>query len=256
MTQDHPRPFVLETLKARSLHFSASQAQSRMLLARPDALDMEYTRLMMGFLLFNGEPADIGMVGLGGGSLAKFCHRYLPQARIAVAEINPHVVALRHAFQVPPDGPRLAVLTGDGAEFVRNAGSAFDALLVDGFDTHGMPAQLCSQAFYDQCAQALRPDGVLVLNLDRADRQFDTCLARIRQAFGGGEEVLPVTSHDGNNGIVFACKGRRMAGLAGGMPRRPGGVAPEAWAQLAPGFARIATALREQRGWLKPAGSG
>lgn len=251
----HPRPFILETAKVRSLHFSASQAQSRMRLAHPDALDMEYTRLMMGFLLFHSQPADIGMVGLGGGSLAKFCWRYLPEARIAVVEINPHVVALRHEFQVPPDDARLSVLTGDGAEFVRNAENRFDALLVDGFDTSGMPAQLSSQPFYDQCARALRPEGFLVLNLDRADRQFDACIARVRQSFGR-DEVLLVTSHDGNNGIVLACKGQRMARPATAALRRPPALAPEAWTQLAPAFTRVAAALREQRGWLTPAGVG
>ena len=43
------------------------------------------------------------MIGLGGGSLAKFCHHYLPETRITVVEINPHVIAMRRHFQVPDD---------------------------------------------------------------------------------------------------------------------------------------------------------
>ena len=46
---------------------------------------------MMGFLLFKPEPGNIAMIGLGGGSLAKFCHRDLPRSRIQAIEINPHV---------------------------------------------------------------------------------------------------------------------------------------------------------------------
>ncbi|MDE8344502.1 MAG: hypothetical protein POG24_11875, partial [Acidocella sp.] len=65
----------------------------------PCALDLEYSRTMMGFLLFKPEPKHIAMVGLGGGSLAKFCHRYLPATRIEVVEINPHVLALRDEFR-------------------------------------------------------------------------------------------------------------------------------------------------------------
>ena len=35
------------------------------------------------------------MIGLGGGSLVRFCHRHLPHSRMTVVEINPAVVALR-----------------------------------------------------------------------------------------------------------------------------------------------------------------
>src|SRR5437016_2304602 len=90
----HVKPFVYDSLNSRALHFSISEIQSRMQLKSPHALDLEYTRTMMAFLLFNPEPSSISMIGLGGGSLAKFCHRYLPQARIQVVEINPHVIAL------------------------------------------------------------------------------------------------------------------------------------------------------------------
>ncbi|HSV52762.1 MAG TPA: transferase [Burkholderiaceae bacterium] len=250
----HPRPFILETDKSKSLHFSANQAQSRMSVARPDALNMEYTRLMMGFLLFNSQPEELGLIGLGGGSLAKFCYRYLSGTRIVAVEINPHVVAVRDEFQVPRDDERFSVVLGDGADLVRAAREKFDALLVDGFDVHGMPAQLSSQDFYGHCFAALKPDGFLVLNLDRADRQFETCIERVRNSFGK-DEVLLVIGNDGNNGIVFACKGQRMARHAIGTLRRPATLAPEAWTQLTPGFTRVAAALREQRGWLTPAGS-
>lgn len=71
--------------------------QSPRALGQPDALDVENTRAMMGFLLFNRMPDTLAMVGLGGGSLAKFCHRHLPCTRITVVEINPrrHCAARR-----------------------------------------------------------------------------------------------------------------------------------------------------------------
>jgi spermidine synthase len=57
---------------------------------------------MMGFLLFRHEPREILMFGLGGGSLAKYCHRHLPAARIRV-EIDSDVIAFRDQFAVPPN---------------------------------------------------------------------------------------------------------------------------------------------------------
>ena len=78
----------------------------------PHALDLQYTRTMTGFLSFKPKPRHIGMIGLGGGSLAKFCHRYLPSARIEIVEINPHVLALRDEFWIPPDDARLTIRLG------------------------------------------------------------------------------------------------------------------------------------------------
>jgi hypothetical protein len=39
------------------------------------------------------------LIGLGGGSLVKYCYRNLPGTRIVVIEIDPEVIALRNANQ-------------------------------------------------------------------------------------------------------------------------------------------------------------
>jgi len=105
--------------------------------SRPDELELDYTKIMMGFLLLNHRPRHIAMIGLGGGSLAKFCYRNLPDTRITVLEINPHVIALRQEFLVPDDNERFQVIEADGADFVRDADPEFDVLLVDGYDPQG-----------------------------------------------------------------------------------------------------------------------
>lgn len=157
LSLQYVKPFVLEDGAARSLHFTRGELQSRMLKRRPWYLDVDYTRTMMGFLLFHPAPAHIGMIGLGGGSLAKFCHRQLAHTRMTVLEINPHVIALRREFQVPDDDERFQVIAADGAAFVQTCAPGFDVLLVDGFDHDGQPAALCSARFYDDCLAALSP---------------------------------------------------------------------------------------------------
>jgi spermidine synthase len=138
----HVKPFVYETLTSKALHFSICQTQSRMDLRDPHALDLEYTRTMMAFLLFAPQARDIEMIGLGGGSLAKFCHRHLPDTRIHVVEINPHVIALRDVFHVPEDSERFRVIAGDGAQYVRAGAERCDVLMVDGFDRIGQASSL------------------------------------------------------------------------------------------------------------------
>ena len=242
--QHFVKPYVHETLDTRALHFSISEIQSRMQVQHPHALDLAYTRTMMAFLLFVPRPAAVAMIGLGGGSLAKFCHRQLPDACIEVVEINPHVIALREQFQVPPDGARFQVLRGDGADFVRDTQGRLDVLLVDGFDHEGQPPALCSQAFYDDCRAALRADGLLVVNLHTAHREFQRHAARLERAFDG--EVLRVGDQDCSNTIAFAGRGALRGWRSPVAMRKPRALSREAWDELLPAFTRVAAARRQQ----------
>jgi spermidine synthase len=241
--EDHVKPYVYETLTTRALHFSISEIQSRMQSSRPLALDLDYTRTMMGFLLFNDSPDTIGMVGLGGGSLAKFCRAYLPQARIDVVEINPHVIALRDKFHVPPDDDCFAVRRADGADFVRSPPHRLDVLMVDGYDAEGIPPGLCSQAFYDDCRDSLQRDGLLVLNLHMGHCDYALHVDRLHRAFDG--QILVVGDRDCGNSIVFACNGRRLQRGLTWQVRRPRHLEPAAWEELAPKLGDVMAALRQ-----------
>lgn len=241
--EDHVKPYVYETLTTKALHFSISEIQSRMQSLRPLALDLDYTRTMMGFLLFNDRPDTIGMIGLGGGSLAKFCHAYLPQARVDVVEINPHVIALREAFHVPADDERFLVRRGDGADFVRSPPHRLDVLMVDGYDAQGIPAGLCSQSFYDDCRDALQSDGLLVVNLHMGHCDYALHVERIRRAFDG--HILVVGDRDCGNSIVFACNGRRLQRCRTLQLRRPRHFDSTAWEELAPSLADVLVELRK-----------
>lgn len=196
-------PFLCEEAGTVSLHFEIEGVQSQMQVDSPDHLALEYTRTMMGFLFLHPHPRHIGMIGLGGGSLPKYCYRYLPRTRISVAEISPEVIALRDCFHVPHDDHRFTVLCEDGADFVNRHRQAFDVLIVDGFDIAGQPARLCSRHFYDDCYSALALDGVMVVNM--CDSQFEDLIFRMRQSFR--DRVIVVDPEDSSNMVAFAMKG-------------------------------------------------
>lgn len=197
-------PFVVEADGLRSLHFDYLSIQSRMRVANPVELVLGYTRTMMGFLFFTPEPRRIGMIGLGGGSIAKYCHKYLPQADLTVVEINPEVIALRHEFAIPPDGDRFRIVCGDGTDFVRDPTDPLDVLIVDGFDLDGQAAQLGSQAFYDNCHGKLAEGGTLVVNLWGCNDRRGVYAGRIRAAFAGRK--LSIEAEEPGNRIVFATR--------------------------------------------------
>jgi spermidine synthase len=197
------RPYVHDTPEARTLHFAELDLQSRMLKADPIALALDYTRTMMGFLLFVSRPRRLAMIGLGGGSLAKFCHHELPDTRIDVIEINPRVVALRDLFGVPADDARFRIHVDDGARFVAQADDCYDAILVDGYTHDGIPQSLASHRFHRDCRQALRASGVLVSNLHGPE--VGSHVARIRRLYR--DQVVCLDETTCTNRILFAFKG-------------------------------------------------
>lgn len=190
----------------RSLHLGDEQVQSAMRLGAPQDLELAYTRAMMAFLLFLPEARRVTMVGLGGGSLAKFIHARLPELCSVAVEILPEVVAAaRCFFHLPPDDARLRVVVAEGGEYVAAHPASCDALLVDGFAEGVHPASLTSAAFYEAARLAIGERGVLVVNFIEKDRGFEGALARLEDAFGGHVALLP-TEPPGNV-IALGLKG-------------------------------------------------
>lgn len=239
---DPRKPLVWELDGVRLLMFSAAHVQSRMDTHAPDALLLEYTRAMMGFLLLHPQPRSIAMVGLGGGSLPKFCHRYLPHSRITVVEISAEVIALRELFAVPADSSRFAVHRADAAEFFRHNDAAFEVLLVDGFDADGIAPALATAQFYSDCRRALHPDGMLVANLHGCSADYDRTLEHLRTAFDG--EVLEVACPNRSNRVVFAAARNPAALRAMHEVRCPPDFDTQAWRALVPSLVRVALASR------------
>jgi spermidine synthase len=201
-------PLVSEEKGELSLHFGFPTIQSRMLMADPARLILDYTRTMMGFLLFQPMPERIAMIGLGGGSLAKYCRLKLPDSDFTAIEISPEVIALRNEFGIPEDDTRFRIVCADGAEFMRGEVESFDVILLDGFHSGGQPEQLCTAAFYDHCHAALRTGGIFVANLCADDAACSSHIARIDDSFYG--KTLVVEADEGENKIVFSCKGARF----------------------------------------------
>jgi len=195
--------YVTERFGVRSLHIGSDTIQSSMRLARPNDLELAYTRSMMAFLLFIPLPRRVLMVGLGGGSLAKFVYHRLPGAVTEVLEVNPQVVSIaRRLFELPAADARLTVRVCDAAQFIAAAAGGFDAILVDGYDGDSQVAELATREFYANCRRRLERGGVLVVNLWGSDFRFDDNVARIENAFPSATLCLPADKP--GNVIVFA----------------------------------------------------
>ena len=168
----------------RSLHLGSETVQSSMSLADPTELVLSYTRAMMAYLLFDPHPQRVLMIGLGGGSLAKFVYRHLPSVDITVIESQPRVIAAaRQYFHVPPDDSRFRVELAEGSQWVAAHPRSCEVLMVDGYDGHQQVSELSSEGFYADARAALTDDGILVVNLWSSDSRLDAYVQRIERVF-------------------------------------------------------------------------
>jgi spermidine synthase len=198
-----PSIAVSDERGVRSLHVGGTAIQSAMRLGDPYALALDYTRCMMAFLLFHPQPRRALMIGLGGGSLAKFFYRNLKKTSVRVVELDPRVLAAaRRQFHVPPDGERFQVEIGDGVHALYP--ECCDTLVIDAFEDELHVPRLASAEFYDGAFLALTEPGAMVINFMNDDPKLGATLERLERAFGGAVIAMPAL-YDPNI-AVFALK--------------------------------------------------
>ncbi|MGX2038842.1 spermine/spermidine synthase domain-containing protein [Methylocaldum sp. MU1018] len=173
---------VVDTYGVRSLHFGTHPKQSAMSLVEPDHLELSYARAMLAGLLFKSEPRKILLLGLGGGSLAKFLFDHFPECRIEAVEYRPAVVEVAYEYFGLPEDSRLTVHVSESNEFVcaeaERREAEYDHIFVDVFDHQGMAETVNQQDFFSASRRLLHPEGILSMNL------WGTQSQSLRQSMG------------------------------------------------------------------------
>lgn len=200
---------ISEAAGVRYLHFGSTWIQGAMRVARPWALELDYTREMMACLLLRAEahwPRTALIIGLGAGSVTKFLYRHRPRAKLRVVEIEPGVVhAARQFFKLPEDPARMQIEIADGANYVAGENKRYDLILVDGFDPDARAGALDTLPFYRLCQSRLTDSGLMVANLLGRSRGYKASVERIARAFE--HRALAFPSCDSGNAVVFAATG-------------------------------------------------
>jgi spermidine synthase len=186
---------ISEKAGVRYLHFGSRWVQGAMRVARPWALELEYTRdMMMALLLRPAQrwPRTVLLIGLGAASLTKFLYRNRPRSLLTVVEIEAAVVgAAVQFFKLPDDARRLTIEIGDGHDYVAATTREFDLILVDGYDARSRVGMLDTLPFYCNCRARLSARGVLATNFLNGRRGLAASLQRMSEAFGDRAFALP-----------------------------------------------------------------
>ena len=206
-----PEVTISESAGVRYLHLGTPWVQGAMRIDEPLAIELEYVRRMMVWMLFRAPAAIAGahgvQLGLGAGAIARFCSKRL-KMRVTVVELNAAVVdACRVWFRLPPSSATFDVLTMDAGRFVADPAwrASADVLAVDLYDHEAASPVLDSAEFYRRCFDVLVDGGIMSVNLFGRDASFETSTRRIAAAFGE-DAVFTVQPTKEGNTIVLAMK--------------------------------------------------
>jgi spermidine synthase len=235
---------ISEERGVRYLHFGSPWVQGAMRIARPWALELEYTREMMMPLVLRADaawPASVLQIGLGAASLTKFLLRHRPDARLTVVEIAPPVVAAaRQYFRLPEDSPRLRIEIADGHDFMAAARRRFDLIAVDAFDAKGRSGMLDSIPFYLNCRARLGDAGMAVVNLLDRRKGAKASIERLRAAFDDRVLVLPPS--EAGNTVAIAVSGAPVRESFDELRASAGNLKEKTGLNLLPTLARLTEA--------------
>ena len=204
-------PTISEAQGVRYLHFGTEWVQGAMLVAKPNELVLEYTAQMMAWQLFIDPPKSqsIGLLGLGAGSLTRFCLKHYNNP-VTVVEWNPQVTAACHLYFKLPSPSRLSIDHMDSEQWVAETEQAgqLAVLMVDLYDAQARGPVRDSVHFYSHCRRVLADVGVLTVNLFGAHESFERNIKNLSKAFDG--RLLSLPQIDAGNQVVIAFTGPKL----------------------------------------------
>lgn len=204
-----PSATISEQDGVRYLHLDSPWVQGAMFVRAPRVIVLEYVQRMMAWMLWR-PSAELArghavQLGLGAGSLTRFCHGVLKMDRVTAVELNPAVIAAcRHGFRLPADDARQRVVEADAGDWVADPAhrGTVDVLNVDLYDHEAAAPVLDSAGFYAGCRAVLAEGGVMTVNLFGRASSFPASAARIAAAFGRDQVWSLRPTKEGNTVVV------------------------------------------------------
>lgn len=183
---------------------SAQRNQSCIDTRKPRAMVFSYTRMSMAALLFNPEPQNILVIGLGGGTLPTAFNQLFPGAHIDAVEIDPAVVKVAERYFGFKSNERLLVHTRDARVWTKRAlrkERRYDIIVLDAFNGEYIPEHLMTREYLQETQQLLAPGGTLVANTFSISKLYDHESATYADVFG---DFINFRLPESGNRVVLA----------------------------------------------------
>ena len=124
---------------------------------------------MITMIALNVHPApeNVLIIGGGDGGALREVVRHPGVVSGTLVEIDQEVVQASRDFfpdhSCSFDHPKSKLIIADGIQFIKDHKNAFDIVIVDSTEPVGPAQALFSPAFYESVFQALKDDGILVV---------------------------------------------------------------------------------------------
>lgn len=112
----------------------------------------------------DNENRSVMILGMGSGTYASYCTRYFPGASVQGAEIDKKIADIATDYFGLPGSVTVAV--EDGRAYLAASKEKFDVIMVDAYQDITIPFQLSSVEFFNEVQAHLKPNGVMVVNLN------------------------------------------------------------------------------------------
>jgi spermidine synthase len=117
-------------------------------------------------LMTHPHAKRVLIIGGGDGGALTEVLKHSNITEVVLCDIDEYVVKLSQKyfpeFAESFSDPRVTVVIGDGAEFIKNYTNYFDVILVDASDPEGPASVLYSHEFYQDLYNTLTHDGIIV----------------------------------------------------------------------------------------------
>lgn len=149
------------------------------------------------------EALDVLVLGMGTGTFATQCNRYFDGMNITGVEIDADITKLaREYFHLEEEIP---VHTYDGRAYLNAVDATYDVIMVDAYQDITIPFQMSSVEFFSLVRDHLKPEGVMVVNMNMRGQGEDDINAYLSDTIASVfSEVYTVDVANSTNRELFA----------------------------------------------------
>lgn len=179
---------VTQLLDTRWLRFD-NLTQSGVNVEHPERLVVAYQQALPLAMAMRPSLQRVCMIGLGAGTFAGTLARIRPNVVVDSVEIDPAVRDIARDFLLYRESEQIRTVIQDGRAFLAQEGEPYDLIVLDAFNSTGVPFHLTTREFFQTLRRRLAPDGVFAANfigdlMGKDSRLFWAAYQTIRRQFG------------------------------------------------------------------------
>jgi spermidine synthase len=132
----------------------------------PDKMISNSCKYMSMFMtMIDNPPKRILFIGMGAGILPRFVAKHFPETIIDVVEIDPDIPGIANKYFGYVKNAKCNIIIRDGRDFINRVKHKYDLIFIDAYSAHDIPFQLTSQEFYRKVRDAMKPHGIVSVNI-------------------------------------------------------------------------------------------